>query len=114
MTIEALNIPEVGVNEDFNGAYSVVKRLDAGELLTGTPTVVELGSSDLTIGDKLVNTAELTIEKRVVAVGKAIQFSCTGHVAGRTYRLRCLCGTDSTPAQVRGGIVKFLAVDDTL
>jgi len=80
-------------------AVSFQGKLDSGELLTGTPTVVEVTTSDLTLGDKAVSTTALTIDGTSNAIGEAVVFSITGGTAGTAYTIKVTCGTDSTPAQ---------------
>ena len=70
--------------------------LDAGELLTGTPTVVEPTTTGLTLGNKAVNTTELRILGRNVAVGEAVQFTVSGQTANTLYRIRVTVSTDAT------------------
>lgn len=75
--------------------------LDSGELLTGTPTVVELSTSDLTLTNKAVNTAALTILGNTVAIGEAVQFSVSGQLASvGTYIIQITATTDATPARI--------------
>lgn len=78
--------------------------LDSGELLTGTPTITEQTTSHLTLGNKAVSTAILTIKGRSVAVGAAVQFSVSGQQADTSYEIRVSVGTDASPARtiVRG------------
>ena len=66
--------------------------------LTGTPTVAEQTTSDLTLGNKAVNTATYTcgVSGRTVAVGKAMLFSVSGGAEGTEYTVRVACDTDST------------------
>lgn len=97
--------PQIGIaiaGETRNVAISFASLLDSGELLTGTPTVTE-DVGDLTITSKQVNTVALTINGATVAIGKAVQFSITGQVAGTTYTITAQCGTDATPAQTLKG-----------
>ncbi len=75
------------------------KNLDSGELLTGTPTIVEVTSTDLTLGNKAVSTAALTIKGESFATGEAVQFSVSGQSAGTVYRIRITVGTDATVAR---------------
>lgn len=96
-------IPDV--REISAGATEVVSVdcldfLDSGELFTGTPTITEQTTTDLTLSNKTVNIAALTINDRVVAIGKAIQFKVVGQVAGVTYLIFITCTTDSSPARV--------------
>ena len=83
-------------------------KLDSGELLTGTPTVVEVTTSDLTISNKAVNVAALSINHETVAIGKAVQFKVSGQLAASSpYTILITCGTDSDPAQTVKGRVVF-------
>ena len=89
-------------------SVSFENKLDSGELLTGTPTVAEETTTDLTISNKVVSTAALTINHRSVAIGRAIQFKVSGFlVANSPYTILITCGTDSDPAQTVKGRVKF-------
>ncbi len=96
-----------------NIAVSFVGELDSGELLTGTPTVSEFtktsfnaapeddtSSSDLTITNIAVSTVELTINKRTVAIGLAVQMKIVGGTAGVIYRIRITTLSDASPAQI--------------
>lgn len=75
--------------------------LDTSVKLTGTPTIVEVTTTALTLGDKKVNTATYvdSIRGNTVAIGKALEFTVTGGVAGTSYTIRATCGTDSSPAE---------------
>lgn len=95
-----------------NIAVSFVKKLDVGELLTGTVTVTELVTNDLTITTEIVNTSALTINGAAVAIGQAVQFNVSGGTAGKTYRILINVGTDSTPAQTLEGIVRLEVIDN--
>ena len=75
--------------------------LDSGVSLTGSPTVAEVTTSDLTLANKIVNTATYTddVTGNTVAIGKGIQFTVSGGSAGTTYRVRITCSTDGSPAE---------------
>lgn len=91
-----------------NFAVSFADVVDSGELLTGTPTVAEQTSSDLTITNKVVNSAALTINNKTVAIGNAVQFKVVGHLlATLEYTIKITVLTDSSPAQTKIGYVKF-------
>jgi len=81
-------VPELSEGDIEIVSIDFWKILDAGELLTGTPTVAEQTTSDLTITNKAVNTASLEIKNRSVAVGEAVQFKITGQQSDSTYRVR--------------------------
>ena len=89
------------VSEKINVAVDCSGILDVGELLTGTPIVEEVGTNDLTLDDKALNTAVLTVNGEGVAVGQAVQFSVAAGVADTDYIIRITVATDATPAQTR-------------
>ena len=66
--------------------------LKDGALLTGTPTVEEVTTSDLAISNNAVNTA-------AVAIGKAVMASIASGTAGTTYTVKVTVSTDETAAQ---------------
>ncbi len=104
----APQVPEAYVSETRNFAVSFVNMLDAGELLTGTPTITEETTTDLTISNKAVNTAALTINGASVAIGQAVQFKVVGQkVSGSPYTIKITVGTTATPAQTFIRYVKF-------
>lgn len=87
-------------------AISFAGELDDGELLTGTPTITEDTTLDLTISSKAVNTSILTINGISVPIGEAVQCSVLGFVsANYPYTLNITVSTDATPAQVLTGKV---------
>ena len=88
------------VGETRTPAVSFVDLLESGELLTGTPTVTEVTTTDLTLDNKAVNTGELTINSKTVAIGQAVQFRVSDQsVANSPYTLLVTVSTDATPAQ---------------
>lgn len=99
-------------SEVRNVAVSFSGKLDSGELLTGTPTVVEVTTSALTLDNKVVSTAILTINSVSVPVGEAVQFRVSGGTAGATYQIRINCDTDASPAQTLYGDVILEVIAD--
>lgn len=84
-----------------NVAISFAGMLDAGELLTGTPAITEDTTSDLTISNKAISTAQLTINGVSVAIAEAVQCKVSGFVsANYPYTLNISVSTDASPAQV--------------
>lgn len=71
-------------------------KLDAGESLTGTPSVDAVAG--LTFSNASVSTSELTINGVSVAAGRALQFMVAASATGE-YTIPVSCSTDSTPAQ---------------
>lgn len=70
--------------------------LRTGELLTGTPTVVEVNTTALTLDNKAINTAAVEILGEQVAIGKAVQFRVAGGATGRTYSVTITVSTNAT------------------
>jgi hypothetical protein len=80
MGIVALEYPPMAVGDDRPFAYSFVGTLDDGDTLTGTPTVAEQTTSDLTITNKAVSSTELTINSAAVPAAMAVQFNVSGQL----------------------------------
>lgn len=95
-------IHTISVGETETVAVNYTAHLDSGESLTGTPTVAEQTTTDLTISNKAVNTATYTEADtgNTVAVGAAVRFSVAGGtVANSPYTIRVTVSTDATPAR---------------
>lgn len=109
----APEVHELAVGETRNGAYSFKGELDSGELLTGTPLVIDNDATgDLTITNKAVNTKALVISNdQNVLVGQAVQYSVSGHLVGKEYKLKITATTDATPAQTLIEYAIFKGVD---
>jgi hypothetical protein len=105
---------EKTVSEARNIAIDFTGKLDAGELLTGTPTVVEIVTADLTLSNKAINTSAKTINGVSVATGMAVLFKAAGGEAGRSYRIQITVTTNASPAQtlVENVILKVIADSD--
>ena len=96
MPVSAPQVREVSTNEvriisvDFKG------KLDEGELLTGTPSVSEVTTSDLVISSVQVNTVELIINRRRCVIGEAVMFNVDASSAtpGQSYQVDIICSTD--------------------
>jgi len=94
--VKAPQIPTMNPAATKNAAISFDGELEAGESLTGTPTVTATPDG-LTIDNKRVSTGELEINDQAVAAGRAVQFRVSGDPG--TYEIRAVCGTTSSPAQ---------------
>ena len=99
MPITLQQLPSISEGDTEVGAVSFAETLDTSETLTGTPTVVEVTTSDLTIGDVAVSSAALDILGESVAAAEAITFSVSGQEAGQIYRVRVTATTTSTVAR---------------
>lgn len=73
--------------------------LESGELLTGTPTVAEVTSTDLTLSSKQVNSGTIVVNGATCVAGQAVRFLVAGGVAGETYTIRVTVSSNGTPAQ---------------
>jgi hypothetical protein len=110
---ESPDRPHAATGETNNISVDFTDVLDSGELLTGTPTIVEQDTSDLTITNVAVNTAALTINSRTVAIGMAIQGAVSGQTTTNSpYTLTVTASTDSTPAQTKVRYV-VITVEDS-
>jgi hypothetical protein len=104
----APQVPTIVVGEVNNFAVSFAKALDSGELLAGTPTVVEEATDDLAMSNVAVNVAALKINGRPVEPGKAVQFRVAGQVAAHSpYTLRITVTTDGSPSQTKIRYIQF-------
>jgi len=95
--------PSIPVGSSHNAKVSFKGQLDSGELLTGTPTVVEVNAldvavspSDLTISGKAVNTATIAVnEDTAVLAGQAVVYLVSGQLLTNTpYRIKITATTD--------------------
>ncbi len=86
-------------SEERNIALDIRGKLDAGEVLTGSPSVEEVTTTDLTLSNKALNTTIITVNGLQVPISQAVQFKCVGGVAGTTYTIRVSCATTSNPFQ---------------
>jgi len=75
--------------------------LEAGAALTGTPTVAEVTTSDLTLDNKAVTTADYVSDKtgKTVSSGDAVTFTVAGGSDGTTYTIRITVSTNSSPVE---------------
>lgn len=101
---------------DSTAANQRTGKLDAGELLTGTPVVTQHRSvpttaDALTLDDKAVNTSTIEVNGRDCLAGEAVQFTVTGGTAGAKYTVSVKCGTDATPAQTLEAFVTIKVED---
>jgi len=71
-------------------------KLDEGESLTGTPTIAEVTTTDLTITGAQLNSGSLTINNETVAASKAVQCQVAGGTSGSTYSIKITVSTDAS------------------
>lgn len=94
-------------SEIRNVAISYVGVLDAGEDLSGVPTVTEVTTTDLTIANERISVVVLTINGISVAIAQAVQFKVSGGVAGKLYTIKISVSSTATPAQTFVVLVKL-------
>lgn len=85
-------------SEVLYAGLSFSRRLRAGILLTGVPTVVSSPAGP-TIANIAVNATAVVINGVTAAVGEAVMFSVSGGTANNTYELTITCGTTGSPAE---------------
>ena len=108
LTIDHTYTISVGDTEVIDVDFT--QQLRSGESLTGTPTVVELTTTDLSLGSKAVNSAtfENARNGKTVAVGAGVQFSISGGTAANSaYTISVTCSTDGSPART---LVRYLTI----
>lgn len=107
-------IPWKRISEARNLAVNFQGLLDSGELLTGTPTIVEETTGDLTLSGKKVSTAQLTILDKTVAIGEAVQFHvASGGIAAKRYKFSITTVSDASDAQTFVVIIYLDVRSDT-
>ncbi len=95
------------VGETRNVAVSFVGVLDSGELLTGTPAVVEVTSADLTLTNKAVNGSSLVVNGETCLAGQVVTFTVAGGVADTDYQIRITATTNASNAQTLQATVRL-------
>lgn len=113
MAIYADQIPELAVAEVRNCRVSFADKLDKGttnELLTGTPTIAEQTTSDLTISNVSLNSAAVTMFGESIAANKVVQFKVIGQQANTVYEILVTASSDASPAQTFKLTIRFRVV----
>lgn len=122
----APEIIEASLGETKNCFVSLQGKLETGELLTGTPTIVEIdgenavrssGDDLLAISNKALTTAIRDIgDEEDVPIARAVQFTVADGVedpsnawAQPEYLIRITCGTDAGQTVVH--VVRLKWVD---
>ena len=96
MAITVTRMPPISEGDVEIVSISYVGLLDSDEVLTGTPVVTEVTTTDLTLSNKTVSSVALIINAKEVAIGKAVQFKIAGQQSGTVYRVRVSVGTATT------------------
>jgi hypothetical protein len=98
--------PVISVGDTDIASIDYTEYLDEDEFLSGTPTVSEVTSTDLTVSNKVVNTEEVRILGRDIAIGKAVQFKLSGQKVNTEYSIRVTVSTDNGRTAVRDIVLK--------
>lgn len=93
MTIRAKQVQRKSSGETLQVRISFADLLVDSDTLTGTPTVAEQTTTDLTLTSKEVNSTAITILGESVAAANAVTFLCAGGTAGKTYTIRVTVDT---------------------
>ena len=105
MPIKLEQRPVISFGETEVVSIDYTNNLKAGELLTGTPTVVEVITTHLTLTSKTVTAEEVRILERNVDAGKAVQFIVSGQHLNVQYSIRITANTDGGRTVVRDAIL---------
>ena len=82
---------------------------DGAEVLTGTPTGVEVTSTDLTISAVAVNTVTFKDDDGVtIAVGKGVQLRIDGQLDGVQYEITVTAASASPDSNTRVVVCKLV------
>ena len=94
--------PSVPEGATRNAKTSFKGQLDSGELLSSTPVVTEMTTSDLTISNEALNTSTITVgDDTSVLASQAVQYTVTGQlVANSPYTLKIVVSTDASQTLV--------------
>ena len=110
MSIKAKQIISKDPADEITPAFGFAELLQPGELIDGTPTVAEVGSSDLTISNVAKNTVAMVVEGADHAISEAVTMKITGGTIKKTYDLKVTIVTDATVPNtyVRHGTLKVV------
>jgi hypothetical protein len=95
MVEKAPQVHELSTSETRNVAVDMRGKLDGTEVCTGAPTITEVTTTDLTLTNKAVSTAELAINGDAVPIGQALQFTVASAATG-THYVDLVCGTNAS------------------
>lgn len=104
----AKQVREKAASDDTPISVDFSATLDSGDTLTGTPTITEVTTSDLTLANKTVNASAVVVNGVSRAAGQVIQFSCTGGDGGELYKIKMSCDTTNGRTIVRGVKLRVL------
>lgn len=77
-------------------AVDLTNWLDDGEQLTGTPTVVEVTTADLTLDNKSISLVPQKVNGFMAPAGHVVLFRMTGQQTGTTYTVKITASTNAS------------------
>lgn len=86
-------IEEKGSDETLTYMAGFLGGLKDGDLLTGTPTATEQGTSDLTITSVAKLASSVTRHGVAHAANQGVTLKIAGGTAGVTYKVKVTCAT---------------------
>ena len=89
-------------------SVSFVRKLEPGEVLTGSPQVTPVG--DIVVGQIWINPQALVINGEHVPAGMAVQFSISAGTPGQLQDIWLLADTSATPAQTIAGRIQLRVI----
>ena len=109
MSVVALETLEKQPSESIKYAIDFTNLLKSGETLSTLTSVLEVGTSGLTLSEKAINTAAITKRSgQEIAIGKGIEVRIAGGSAGTTYRIEAIAATSSSNTRVGDVLLKVL------
>jgi hypothetical protein len=93
MTIKAKQVQRKSSGETMQVRVSFDELLVDSDVLTGTPTAVEVTTTDLTISSVETNDAAVTILGKTIPIANAVMFLCAGGTEGTTYTIKITVST---------------------
>ena len=107
MTIKAPELPRKSPGDTEAAAVNFVQQLRSGELLSGTPTVAEQASSDLTISNQGLNTTTIDVAGVSAAASQAVVYTVAGGSSGTLYSIKVTVSTDASDARTLVRLTDF-------
>ena len=107
MTIKAPELPRKSPGDTAAAAVNFVQQLRSGELLSGTPTVAEQTSSDLTISNQGLNTTTIDVAGVSAAASQAVVYTVAGGSSGTLYSIKVTVSTDASDARTLVRLTDF-------
>jgi len=110
MSVTAIDVLEKQPAESIKYAIDFTNLLRDGETLSTLTSILEVGTSALTLTEKAINTVALTKRSgNVMAIGKGVEVRVAGGADGVTYRIEAIAVTSSGNTRVGDVLVKVAA-----